>query len=334
MSEFWNDKINLDAGPYKVLIKRDQFIDVARDSRVVKIKVYYPSDYATTGENLSENDLAVPTPLKSKADLPVIIWSHGLGGSVDGASFLSRYVASYGYVIVHVQHHGTDSSLWEGKEGHPWDIIRKTKISRETTFDRYHDIPFALDHLSAWMAKNEEVGDIADLTNMGMSGHSFGALTTQVMAGMKFPDKFGTLQSFKEPRFKAGILYSPGSVEHLDDPDPKDVYPSIDIPLFHMTGTDDGSPISDRDYTMRLAPYEHTTQAEKYLLVLKDGDHMVYNGSRGKLGQNPNREKHENIIKIAALVFWDAQLKADARAQDWLNDDGFKTWLSDEGEFS
>jgi pimeloyl-ACP methyl ester carboxylesterase len=78
----------------------------------------------------------------------------------------------------------------------------------------------------------------------------------------------------------------------LDDPDPKDVYPSIDIPLFHMTGTDDGSPISDRDYTMRLAPFEHTDKAEKYLLVLKDGDHMVYNGSRGKLGQNPNREKH------------------------------------------
>ena len=50
-----------------------------------------------------------------------------------------------------------------------------------------------------------------------MSGHSFGALTAQVMGGMSFPDSEGNLVSFKEDRFKAGILYSPGSVEHLGD---------------------------------------------------------------------------------------------------------------------
>lgn len=314
MTEFWRSDIDPDSDPYKVMIIRDQLIDTARDDRPVKIKTYYPVG-------------------RDDGPFPVVLWSHGLGGSVDGAAFLSRFLASQGYIMVHVQHLGTDSSLWEGKEGHPWDIIRDTHISRETTFNRYYDVPFVLDQLPEWMKVHPEAGDQADLSVTGISGHSFGALTAQVMAGMKFPDKEGNLQSFKEDRIQAGILYSPGSVEHLDDPDPESVYPSIDIPLFHMTGTDDGSPISDRGYEMRLAVYNHTDKAAKHLLVLKDGDHMVFNGSRGKLGQNPNREKHEEIIKVAALAYWDMILKSDESARAWLTGGGFAGWLGAEGEF-
>ncbi len=314
MKQFWRDDLNPDHDPHKVLIVRDKLIDASRGDRVVKIKTYYPVNHTMT-------------------NLPVIIWSHGLGGSVDGAAFLSRFIASHGFVIVHVQHHGTDSSLWEGKKGHPWDIIRNTHISRATTLNRFADVPFVLDQLLSWMADHPEVAMHADLSTLGMSGHSFGALTTQVMAGMLFPDAEGQLLSFKEERFKSGILYSPGSVEHLGDLEPMDVYPSINIPLFHMTGTEDGSPLSDQGYETRLAVHAHTTQAEKHLLVLKDGDHMVFTGSRGKLGQNPNRHKQEEIIKIAALCFWEATLKNDKAAQGWLSDGAFSAWLEEEGTF-
>lgn len=314
MTSFWRSDIAPDHDPHKVLIVRDKLIDLSREDRVVKIKVYYPVSHTMT-------------------NLPVILWSHGLGGSVDGAAFLSRFIASHGFVIVHVQHHGTDSSLWEGKDSHPWDIIRKTHITRETTLNRFADIPFVLDQLPVWMKARPEVSEHADLSTLGISGHSFGALTTQVMAGMLFPDAQGNLLSFKEQRFKSGILYSPGSVEHLGDPDPQEVYPTINIPLFHMTGTEDGSPISDRGYEMRLAVYENTNAVEKNLLVLKDGDHMVFTGSRGKLGQNPNRHKHEEIIKIAALAYWEATLKNDKVAQDWLTDGGFSSYLGEEGTF-
>ena len=323
MSSFWRGDIDPDRDPHKVMIARDQLIDSTRDNRIVKIKVYYPV------LNDSENSRSAPAPLR----LPIILWSHGLGGSVDGAAFLSRFIAAHGFVIVHVQHHGTDSSLWEGKDGHPWDIIRATHISRDTTLNRFADVPFVLDQLPAWMADHPEVGDLADLKTLGMSGHSFGALTTQVLAGMKFPDREGVLQDFKDDRLQCGILYSPGSVEHVGEFDPQEAYAGVDIPLFHMTGTDDGSPISEAGYEIRLVAYDHTDKADKNLLVLKDGDHMVFNGSRGKLGQNPNREKHEQIIKIAALCFWDAQLKGNADALTWLTGGGFADWLGAEGEF-
>ena len=118
----WHPDITLDPGPNKVLLKKDEFIDAARNDRAVPYKIYYP-------------DL----PAGERA--PVIIWSHGFGGNRDGAAFLSRYLASYGYVVAHLTHIGTDSSLWEGKDGHPWDILRKTKVSRETTLDRFRPRP-------------------------------------------------------------------------------------------------------------------------------------------------------------------------------------------------
>lgn len=314
MSEFWRGDINPNYDPHKVMIKRDVLVDASRDDRPVKIKVYYPVNHSMT-------------------NLPVIVWSHGLGGSVDGAAFLSRFLSAHGFVIVHLQHHGTDSSLWEGQKGHPWDIIRATHIPRSVSLNRFADVPFMLDQFPAWMEAHPEIVEHVDLSTMGMSGHSFGALTTQVMAGMMFPDESGKLRRSREARFKAGILYSPGPIAHLSLDDPDDIYGTIDLPMLHITGTDDSSPVENWDYTKRLVVYENTSKAQKHLLVIKDGDHMVFNGSRGKLGQNPNREKHEEIIKIAALAYWEATLKKDRAAREWLTQGGFTDWLGGEGSF-
>lgn len=302
----WRPDIYSDTEPHKVLLKRGEFVDEGRAGRVVPYKIYYPVDHGLE-------------------KMPVIVWSHGFGGNRDGAAFLSRYVASHGYTIVHITHHGTDSSLWEGKPGHPWDILKKTKVSRETTFDRMRDVPFVLDRLPGWAAENVEAGAFMDFNSIGMSGHSFGALTAQAMAGMPLPDVGGRLQNFHEKRFKAGILYSPVPIAHLTDAAHKDLYGPIAMPLFHMTGTQDDSPIEGFDYKHRLLVHEHSGHPEKYLMVLEGGDHMVYNGTRGKLEKNPNRDKHEDIIKVSSLAFWDAYLKNDAAAKEWL---GAERWKS------
>jgi hypothetical protein len=285
-------------------------VDQVRNARPVKIKVYYPVNHNMT-------------------KLPVVFWSHGLGGSVDGAAFISRYIASYGYVVVHVQHVGTDSSLWEGKPGHPWDIIRNTHIPRSATLERFADIPFVLDKLPGWMAAHEDVAMHVDLNTIGMSGHSFGAMTTQVMCGMLFPDESGKLRSYKQPVFKSGILYSPVPISHVALDDPRDIYGAIDRPLFFMTGTDDDSPVEGWNYEQRLRVYDHAGCPEKGLMVLNEGDHMVYNGSRGKLGHNPNRALHEELIKMSAMAYWDMTLKNDEMARVWLTGAGYATYLGD-----
>ncbi len=285
--------------PYRVLLKRGEFIDSNRDDREVPFKIYHPD-----GHDLDK--------------MPVIIWSHGFGGNRDGASFISRFLAGQGYTIVHITHRGTDSSLWEGKDEHPWDILRKVKVPRETTLNRMHDVPFVLDELEGWVADNPDVGQYMDLGNIGMSGHSFGAMTTQVMAGMRFPNKDKEIVSLRDDRLSCGILYSPVPIAHMTDTLPEHLYGSIEIPLFHMTGTDDQSPLESFGYEHRLIIREHADHPEQYLQVLEDGDHMVYNGTRGKLANNPKREEHENLIIEGAFAFWEAYLKDDAQAKAWL----------------
>jgi predicted dienelactone hydrolase len=167
----WEPYTALTQEPFKVALKRGEFVDLARNGRAVPYKIYHP---ITQGPD----------------KVPLIIWSHGFGGNRDGASFISRFLAAHGYMIVHITHDGTDSSLWEGKPGHPWDILRQAKIPRSATLNRMRDVPFALDCLHEWARDNPDIGPWMDFNRIGMSGHSFGAMTTQVMAGMLFPDDF------------------------------------------------------------------------------------------------------------------------------------------------
>lgn len=299
--------------PYKVAIHKDVFKDSKRGNRAVPVKFTYPQG------NASEK-------------YPIVIWSHGLGGSRDGAGFLARYLASHGFIVVNVQHPGTDSSLWEGKSGHPWDNIRASRIPRKATLQRFQDIPFILDQLKRWVRQYPQIGKFFDLENIGMSGHSFGAVTAQIMAGQALGRSMRKYR-LHEPRFKAAIAYSP-SVTYNHNESPEQIYGSIAIPLMYMTGTRDSSPVSGKDYRYRLEIFKNAKGPDQYMIVLDDADHMVFAGSRGKLGATQNRQTQENVIKSAALVFWQAYLKQDKQAIAFLKNEEIENWIKPFGRFS
>src|ERR1700722_1072373 len=81
-----------DHGPFAVQTVRYDWHDSKRD-RDIPVKIYFPK----TGEG----------------PFPVIIFSHGLGGSREGYAYLGNHWASHGYISVHVQHLGSDSAVWQ-----------------------------------------------------------------------------------------------------------------------------------------------------------------------------------------------------------------------------
>jgi hypothetical protein len=300
-----------DHEPARVLISRGSFIDESRDGREVPYKIYYPA------EDLEQS-------------YPVVLWSHGLGGSRDGAAFLSRYIASHAHIVINLTHKGTDTSLWEGKEGHPWDVIRATHIPRHATLNRFKDIPFFINQLESSKAQELPVYKNMDLSSLGMSGHSFGAITTQVMAGQML-GRGKRRYNMADKRIKAGIAYSM-SPTYNHEPPYEHVYGSINIPMMYMTGTEDSSPVAGHDYKYRLPIFEHPKGADQHLLVLEGGDHMVFAGSRGKLGQSNLRKQHEDIIKIVSLAFWRAYLRGDMQAKEWLTGSGIEDYLQGQAQ--
>lgn len=315
MSSWFSNGLHPDktqSGPYQVTLDRGEWADARRRGRVVPYKIYRPMP----GEGMTN-------PHK----FPVILWSHGLGGSRDGAGFLSRYITSHGYIVVHIQHAGTDSSLWEGKPGHPWDVIRATKIPRKATLQRFQDVPFAIDQL---FAMNDPQ---MDLQNLAMSGHSFGSLSTQMACGQT-RGHGRHMYRVSDDRIKCGIAYSPVTVQKKFGHPPRDFYGTINRPMMYMTGTDDSSPvIPNYTYLKRLEVFENAGGPDQHMVIKHDGDHMVYNGSRGALAANDKREIHERIICVASLAFWDTYLKQDDSARSWLISGGLSSWLNGDGEY-
>lgn len=293
--------------PHRVLIGRGDLHDTDRSGHRVSYKVYFPVAHGLT-------------------HLPVILWSHGLGGSADGAAYLARYLAGHGYVVVHPTHLGTDTSLWEGKSGHPWDIIRATPIPEQATRARLEDIPFLIDSLGSVTHAQSGMDGKMDVERIGMSGHSFGAWTTQIMAGQK--TRFGR----GDDRIRAAIAYSmmpSEETETIADP-----YAAIRVPLFCMTGTRDDTPMGGWGVERRLEVFERSGGPETHLLVLEDGDHMVFAGSRGQLADYSASHRHKEIIRVGALAFWDAHLKGDERAHAWLIGGGFARWIGQAGRYA
>lgn len=298
--------------PVPIWIDKGIWMDTSRGDRPVPYKIYRP-------------EVLEPRPY------PLIIWSHGLGGLRDGAAFIARFLAAHGFIHVHIQHQGTDDSLWRGMPGHPWDNIRRATIPWIDVRNRYLDVPFALDQLKMMGKHHEVYAGRFDWQNVGMSGHSFGALTTQIMAGELAGRE--ELEDLSDNRFKAGILYSPVP-QFRHQHGAADVYAPIRLPLLHMTGTADESPVEGFGYEKRLEVYKYAGYPLQHLFTLNGGDHMVYNGSRGQLEANPLQDTHQNAIKQVAYAWWRAWLCADESAMNFLDGPAVQHWLGETGTYA
>ena len=60
--------------------------------------------------------------------------------------------------------------------------------------------------------------------------------------------------------------------------------------------------------------------------------HMIFSG-RGRLPGNTSDELFQNYIKLSSTAFWDAYLKGDTTAKNWLKNGGFEKVLGKDGTF-
>lgn len=284
--------------------------DEKRD-RKVPVKIYYPE----TG----------------KGPFPVIIFSHGLGGSRDGYEYLGQYWASHGYVSVHLQHIGSDSSLIQGVP--PVEMMEKLRdaiANPQNAINRPIDVIFAIDEVMKLNREDPVFKNRLDLKRIGMAGHSFGAFTTQAVIGEIFTGLTGRQVSTNDARIKAAISMSPFVPLLKDEYDT--AFTKVKIPSFYMTGSLDNSPIGETKAEDRRIPFDHAKNADEFLLIFKGGDHMVFSGRlrRQVLEKDPVFQK---LICQSSTAFWDAYLRDDGRAKKWLMGDGFQSDLGGEGTF-
>jgi predicted dienelactone hydrolase len=253
----------------------------------------------------------------SKTPAPVVLFSHGLGGSREGSVFLGQHWAARGYVAVFLQHPGSDTSVWQGKPVAQRMAALRKAASLENFLLRVKDIPVVLDQLQWWNGtKGHALAGRLDLAHIGMSGHSFGAVTTQAISG----ELFGRASiSFTDPRIKAAIAFSPSKPSRGDA---ASAFAHVEIPWMLMTGTEDIAPIGDVDMESRLAVFPALPPGGKYELVLFGAEHSAFTDRALPGDREPRNPNHHRAILALSTAFWDAWLRGDAAAKAWLDGKG------------
>lgn len=253
---------------------------------------------------------------------PVVLFSHGLGGSREGSAYLGEHWSARGYVTVYLQHPGSDTSVWQGEAVSERMGAMRSAASLKNFVERVGDVKAVLNQLERWSRSEQSpLAGRLDLQHIGMSGHSFGAVTTEAVSGEKLPI---TGTRWTDERIKAAVAFSP-SVPKKGNA--SEAFGSVKIPWLLMTGTKDNAPIGQTDAASRRLVYPALPLGGKYELVLDKAEHSAFTdralpGDAEK--RNPN---HHRAILAVSTAFWDAYLKNEPEAKAWLDGSGPRSVL-------
>ena len=219
--------------------------------RPVPIRLYQPRI----------SSLATPAPL--------IIFSHGIGGSRLGYSYLGSYWASHGLASLHVQHVGSDRSIWFGN---PFNLVSRLQeaAQEKEALARVFDLRFALTQIL-----RDPLGQAINPNQIIAAGHSYGANTTLLASGARV-NRDNIPVELSDFRIKAAIVisaprfYGQKSVDSILQP--------VRLPTLHITATEDNIQIPGyfSGYPDRLAIFEAIGSERKALAVFEGGSHSMF----------------------------------------------------------
>lgn len=243
-------------GPFPIGVIVTTFVDDSRpelattdttDHRTLPTVVWYPAaDSALSQPKAKFSDLLLPavapiltlqappgfldTESQSVKDadaaedgpFPLIIFSHGNSGVGVQSYFLTEYLASHGYIVVCPDHTG-NAILTEvnGQAVGPGGQDGSYSIALQAA-DRPPDASFLVDALGA-LGQVDPSGRFTgkvDLDHVGITGHSFGGLTT--LLAMEVDDRFDVGSPMAPApattTFSRPILYLAATEDHTLSP--------------------------------------------------------------------------------------------------------------------
>lgn len=253
----------------------------------------------------------------TNAPAPVVLFSHGLGGSREGYAYLGQHWSAHGLVTVALQHPGSDDAVW--KQAAPAQRLAalKSAASIRNALLRMKDVPAVLDQLTQWnQTPGHPLAGRLDMAHVGMSGHSFGAITTQAVSGQT--DVTGQTR-FTDARIRAALPMSPSSPPPARNAAPFD---KVAIPWLLMTGTHDQGMVGEATPATRQAVFTALPPGHKYGLVLDGAEHSAFSDRPLPGDTQPRNPNHYRVILGLSTAFWDAYLRDDAQARAWLDGAG------------
>lgn len=253
-------------------------------------------------------------PANASGRVPLVVFSHGMGGSRRGYTYLATHWAAHGVASLHVQHVGSDSALWRGN---PFGIVDRLQAAARDSeaAARVGDLSFALDRILA--KTSGPYAASVDRRRIVVAGHSYGANTALLAVGARVI-RDGRWLEFRDPRFSAAIAIS--APPFYGETDLTGVLAKISVPTLHVTATDDViqipgyySPAADRSAIFSAIP-----KSRKLLAVFQGGSHSMFTDRTLTGGPGLNRKVKEATADLA-LAFLDYTYGDDAAGLNHWN---------------
>ena len=282
------------AGPHAFTVTDDLVLRDAERGKALPVRITWPQ-------------------MAGKA--PVVIWSHGLRGSKNAYEPVAQFLSSHGWVVIQPTH--SDSA----------SLGRRAVRGFTDWANRPRDVHFLLDQLDV-IAKHARTAGFAgtlDKTRIGMGGHSYGAMTGQLLAGATTRSRDGSevgRQFFADGRLAAFVLVSPQGRDTLLD---EGSWAHIKSPTMVITGTKDGGR-GQQPYTWRVEPYTYMPAGSKALAVIDEATHRFggFASRERAVRQGETNETHVRAVLALTRAFLEAHVLRSAEARALVEGDSFR----------
>ena len=219
-------------------------------------------DIASTDIVLTAPDgRAVPVrltwPVRGSKRLPLLVFSHGANGTLDGLVLIQRSLTR-GRIVAAPRHPDSEANPDLAK-------VDRTKVFGQ----RVADMRLVLD---ASPEIERLTGKRIDQTRIAAGGHSFGALIAQALGGAKVG---APAQDWRDARITRVIAFSP--------PGPIAIYAesagwaAMTVPQFVQTGTADIVPMMASQWQAHMVSFEAAQVPGSVLWVGNGVDHYFGN---------------------------------------------------------
>ena len=254
-----------------------------------------------------------PAGASAATPVPLVVFSHGLGGSRAGYSYLGRHWASLGFASLHVQHAGSDRAVWSGNIFTLFGNLQ-TAASESNALDRAKDVSFAITSI----LDSKDYGPQINAAAIACAGHSYGANTAMLIGGATI-ERNGKPLTLRDDRVKALILISAppftgeGAMASILGP--------IKVPTLHVTGTEDiiRVPGYYSDVADRVAVYDAVAGSAKLLTVFKGATHSIFTDRSAPAGVELNSVIKKATRKLSGLFLKTVLNGASGNAiDDWV----------------
>jgi predicted dienelactone hydrolase len=215
------------------------------------ITTYFtPEQRASLGNALPALEVAAARdaePARTHGPFPLVIFSHGQAALRWQSTYYTVLLASHGYVVASCDH----------EEGTLADVVRG---QLQTTVEGVEDRPWDVIHLLNRFERlkpEDPLSGVVDMGRVGVTGHSFGALTTLRVAAM-------------DARVKAAVPQAPvdANLSWIGLPSPV----QLSIPVMVQAAHDDQT----LGWDDNVVPTVAALQRPWWLLDLVKGGHFTF----------------------------------------------------------